>query len=73
MHRHGVLDTPEPKQVPLEQIDGMLSDWGLPHLGTYMFAANSRSKADRAEKKLGYQPTAPGLLETLESDFVACL
>lgn len=73
LQKHGALQTAEPKQVPLEQIDGMLSDWGLPHLGTYMFAANSRSKADRAAKKLGYSPTAPGLLETLESDFVACL
>ncbi|PPJ52871.1 hypothetical protein CBER1_11202 [Cercospora berteroae] len=76
LQKYGALETAEPKQVPLEQIDGMADDWGFwgfPHFGTYMFAANSRSKADRAAKKLGYRPTAPGLLEPLERDFVAAL
>ena len=49
-----------------------MSSWGIPHIATYMFAANSRTRADRAKKVLGYEPSAPSLWETLEADLSLC-
>lgn len=51
----------------------MMSAWGYPHIATYMFAANSRTRADRAKKVLGYKPKAPSLWEVLEADIEASL
>ena len=70
---HGVLDTEKTKSLPLEKVDGMMSAWGYPHIATYMFAANSRTMADRARKVLGYEPVAPSLWDTMEADFDAAL
>jgi hypothetical protein len=46
----------------------MLSERRYPDLGFYMFANNSRAKADRARKELGYVPKAPSLWEVVQSD-----
>jgi hypothetical protein len=41
------------------------------HIGRYMFAANSRSKAERAPKLFGHEPKAPSIWETMEADLLA--
>jgi hypothetical protein len=42
-----------------------------PGIGRYVFAANSRSKAERVPKPLGYEPKAPSIWETIEADLLA--
>jgi hypothetical protein len=70
---HGIIDSEEPTSVPLQQLDGMLGGFGIPHIATYMFAANSRTRADRARKVLGYEPKAPSLWDTMGADMLARL
>ena len=69
---HGRLNDAEPKQLPLDTVNGMMKSWGYPGIGSYMFAANSRSRADRAQNLFGYQPKAPSLWETMGADLLAC-
>lgn len=57
-----------PRSVPLDVVDPMLGHYGIPNLGRYLFAANSRTRAERAHERFGYGPTAPTLFETLEAD-----
>lgn len=73
MQSKGLIASAEPRSLPLEKVDGMMSAWGYPHIATYMFAANSRTRADRAKKVLGYKPKAPSLWEVLEADIEASL
>lgn len=73
MKSHNRIDTAEPKQLPLETVSDMLSDWKVPDIGAYMFAANSRTRAHRAPKLLGYEPKAPSLWDSMEADLLACL
>ncbi|CAK4032182.1 Hypothetical predicted protein [Lecanosticta acicola] len=70
--KHGLLEKEKaaPLQVSLERIDQTMQSYGFPHIGTYMFAANSRTWAHRAPKKLGYQPGAPKLWDQLEADLL---
>ena len=71
LKQHGVLENEEPKQVSLEKVNGMLRHYGLPGIALYMYAANSRTRADRAKKVLGYEPSAPSIWETMEADLLA--
>ncbi|KAF2654419.1 nucleoside-diphosphate-sugar epimerase [Lophiostoma macrostomum CBS 122681] len=71
LRKHAVIDNPEPLQVSLEQLDSMLENVPIPHISRYLFACNSRSRPDRAKKLFGYEPKAPGLLESLEADVLA--
>jgi hypothetical protein len=41
---------------------------GYERLARYLFASNSRTRPERAEKLFGYKGEAPGLLESLESE-----
>ena len=70
---HGIVRSEEPKSLPLEQMDGMMSAWGVPHVGTYIFAAKSRTRPDRAKKVVGYEPKAPSLWDAMEADLLACI
>ncbi|KAK3110712.1 hypothetical protein LTR53_014720 [Teratosphaeriaceae sp. CCFEE 6253] len=70
---HGVLATAEPKQLLLDEIALLSGGHPWAGLGTYLWAANSRTRADRAEKLFGFKPSAPGLWETLEEDLLACI
>ena len=70
---HGIVKSEEPKSLPLEQVDGMTSAWGAPHIGTYIFAAKSRTRLDRAKKVLDYGPKAPSLWDAMEADLLACI
>lgn len=68
LYEKGLIKAKEPKQVPLERVDGMMSSYGLPLLGRYMFASNSRSVATRAKDVLGWVPKAPSIWDVLEQD-----
>ncbi|KAI4605950.1 hypothetical protein J4E83_010376 [Alternaria metachromatica] len=68
LHKHGVIKDAEPVQIGLEELDGMANYPGFPKLARYLFASNSRTRAERAGEKWGYKGEAPGLLECLEGD-----
>ncbi|KAF1941140.1 NAD(P)-binding protein [Clathrospora elynae] len=70
LHKHGVIKDAEPVQVSLEQLDSMASFPGFEKLARYLFASNSRTRAERAEKLFAYKGEAPGLLENLEADIM---
>ncbi|KAI9839555.1 MAG: hypothetical protein M1819_002181 [Sarea resinae] len=72
LHAHGLLPSPTPVQLPIEQIGAMMAQIG-PQVGLYQFASNSRSRADRAPKVLGYKPSHPGFLDVLESDLLSAV
>lgn len=71
MKKHGMGENSEPVELDLKTVDGLIQMPGFGSVGTYLFAANARSKADRASEKLGYVPTAKGLMECLEEDLLA--
>jgi nucleoside-diphosphate-sugar epimerase len=73
LHAHGIIGDKEPKEVGLDTLDSMANIPGFPKLARYLFASNSRSRAERAGQLFGYKGQAPGLLETLESDIVAAV
>jgi nucleoside-diphosphate-sugar epimerase len=68
LHKNGVIGNSEVEEVGLDRIDGMVNLFGFETLGRYLFASNSRTKAERGEKLFGYQGEAPGLMEVLEQD-----
>lgn len=73
MHAHAATIPAEPKSLSLDEVDGMLSGRSMPHLGTYIFASNSRTEADRAQKLFGFEAKAPGLFDCIEADVLGCL
>ena len=73
LYEHGVIPAAEPVSIDLTQLDSMANIPGFPRLARYLFASNSRSRPERAEKLFGYAPKATGLMETLESDIVQVL
>ncbi|KAJ4299428.1 hypothetical protein N0V90_004673 [Kalmusia sp. IMI 367209] len=73
LKKRGVIEDDEPVQVSLDQIDQTAKHPRFPMLGRYLYASNSRTRAQRAEKLFGYQGKAPGLLESLEEDVLAAL
>lgn len=73
MHANGLIPTAEPRQLPLDQIRAMdLGDPSWGYMGLYTFACNTRVRADRARRDLGYDPKAPSVLELMEVDLMAC-
>jgi nucleoside-diphosphate-sugar epimerase len=72
LQKQGIISTAEPVSIDLETVDGMANTYfpGFPKLARYLFASNSRTSADRAEKLFGYKAEAPGLMEMLESDIL---
>lgn len=71
LKKHGLIQQEELKQVSIDQVDTMIKSRHYPSIGRHMFAANSRSKAERAPKLLGYEPKAPSIWETMEADLLA--
>jgi len=71
MAKHGFL-SPEsavPKQLPAADVDFMISIAGYEApLGRYMFASNSRTVSDRAEKLFGYKAQHASVYESMEAD-----
>ncbi|KAF7338105.1 NAD(P)-binding protein [Mycena venus] len=64
----GLIESAEPKEVTVENIQSMLGGTGL---GLYLFGSNSRSRADRARNVFGWKPTGPGFMEVMEADLLA--
>lgn len=58
-------------QLSFARINDMMQSYNFPGIGTYMFAANSRTRAERTQKRFGYQPSAPGLWEVIEAEVLA--
>jgi nucleoside-diphosphate-sugar epimerase len=73
MHEQGAIADPKPSPISLEQLDCLLKVPGYEKLARYLFASNSRTKAERAERLYGYKGEAPGLLESLEGDVLDAL
>lgn len=74
--KHGVLksaDTVNFSTENSEEVDSMLSEWGVPKLDRYLFASNSRMRADRAKKVLGYEGKGKGLSECIEEELVVMI
>ena len=69
----GKIEDAEPKQLPTETVASMLGSRGVKDLGLYMFAANSRTRAHRAEKLFGYKAKHPSFWDTVEADVLATL
>ncbi|KAK4548808.1 hypothetical protein LTR36_008581 [Oleoguttula mirabilis] len=68
---NGMPETAEPKAISLEEIAGTYVTPSGYRIGTYMFAANSRTRAHRAAKLSGYSPSAPTVFERMEADLLA--
>ena len=73
MYQQGAIAEPKPSPISLEQLDALLKVPGYEKLARYLFASNSRTKAERAERLYGYKAEAPGLLESLEGDVLDAL
>lgn len=71
LHSKGVIPSTVAKSISEQEIASLYP--ATPDLGFTTFACNSRSRADRAAKELGYVPTAPGFWDTLESDLTDAL
>jgi hypothetical protein len=72
LESHGLIKSAEPKQIPVDVVKAMWLGGDWPYLGLYTFACNTRAKADRAKKYLGYQPSSPSVLDCMEDDLLAC-
>jgi nucleoside-diphosphate-sugar epimerase len=70
---HGVILHAEPVQVDLERLDAMANIPHFPKLARYLYASNSRTRAERAKRLWGYKGEAPGLMEGLEADVLDAL
>ncbi|KAF2162049.1 hypothetical protein M409DRAFT_58506 [Zasmidium cellare ATCC 36951] len=68
LHKHNLIAGSEPQQVPLGTIKTTLAAPGRPHRGTYFFASNARTRAERATKALGWKSQAPDLMDVLEEE-----
>lgn len=73
LQRHGAILDAEPVQVSLEELDGMARHPRFGKIARYLFASNSRTRPERAEKLFGYRGEAPGLLEFLQGDVLEAL
>ncbi|ORY11751.1 NAD(P)-binding protein [Clohesyomyces aquaticus] len=73
LKKQGVIQNEEPIEVSLEHIDSMLQEINYSNISRYLFASNSRTRADRALRLFGYEPKAPTLMETLEADILSAL
>jgi hypothetical protein len=71
LHAQGRLSAPDPKQLDLATIDGLMQHRVIANIARYLFAANSRSSADRARKLFDFHPSQPGLWDELEADLAA--
>lgn len=71
LKRHGMLPVEEPREAGEEEVMDMLPQYGRRGIGLYMYAANSRTRSDRAREVLGYVPSAPSIWESMEGDLLA--
>lgn len=71
LQEHGVIADGKPVPITLEKLDSLINYPRYPKIGRYMLAANSRTRAERAEKLFGYAGKEPSLLESLKEDVLA--
>lgn len=71
LKKHQIIENAEPVQVGLERLDKMAPHPTYLGLARYLFASNSRTRAERAEKLWGYSGQAPGLMESLEDELLS--
>ena len=71
--KRGVVGSPEPVRMDLEEVDGMVYWERFPALARYLYASNSRTRAERARELWGYEGRERGLLECVEGDVLAAL
>lgn len=71
LQKHGIVQNAELVQVDLERLDQMAKHPTYQRLARYLFASNSRSRPERAEKLWGYKAQAPSLMECLEDEFLS--
>jgi hypothetical protein len=64
----GVVQTPAPVVVDLKTLDAMANIPHFPKLARYLYASNSRTRAEKAEQLWGFRGEAPGLMEVLAED-----
>ncbi|KAJ7905769.1 nucleoside-diphosphate-sugar epimerase [Mycena olivaceomarginata] len=64
----GLIESAEPKEITVEETRSMSGGSGF---SLYLFASNSRSRADRGRNVFGWKPTGPGFLEVMEADLLA--
>ncbi|KAI0554299.1 NAD(P)-binding protein [Xylaria curta] len=64
----GEISSADAQSISNEEMASLFPD--APDTGFFSFGCNSRSKADRAAKELGYVPKAPSLWDVLESDLM---
>ncbi|KAF3038108.1 hypothetical protein E8E12_004378 [Didymella heteroderae] len=64
----GALQDPVPVEVDLQRLDEMANIPHFPKLARYLYASNSRTRAERAEGLWGYSGEAPGLMKVLADD-----
>jgi nucleoside-diphosphate-sugar epimerase len=69
LHRQGCIPSEEVVEVSLSEMDCMANFLPqFPLLGRYLFAGNSRTRADRAGGMWGYEAREKGLMECLDAD-----
>ncbi|KAK3626054.1 hypothetical protein LTR56_020067 [Elasticomyces elasticus] len=75
LHQQGVVSDPKPIQISLEELDACVTIPGYEDMkvGRYLFASNSRTRAERSGKLFGYKGQSPGLLESLEAEILASI
>ncbi|RSM20140.1 hypothetical protein CDV31_000935 [Fusarium ambrosium] len=69
----GQLETEEPKQISLHELDSLLAEIPVKGAARLVFGSNSRSKPDRARKLLGYKPRGRSFLDSLEDDLISAM
>ncbi|RMJ20140.1 hypothetical protein CDV36_000238 [Fusarium kuroshium] len=69
----GQLETEEPKQISLQDLDSLLAEIPVEGAARLIFGSNSRSNPDRARKLLGYKPMGRSFLDSLEDDLTRAM
>jgi hypothetical protein len=68
--RHGLIQDEQPVQTSLEEMDGMQLHPAYPQVARYLFASNSRTRADRAKRLWQYEGKSNGLMDCLEDELL---
>lgn len=73
LQNHGVITNGEPVEVTLEKLDSLITYPGYDKIARYLFASNSRTRAERAEALFGYVGKEASVLECLGEDVLAAI
>ncbi|KAH7018759.1 nucleoside-diphosphate-sugar epimerase [Ilyonectria destructans] len=70
LQAQGLISTNEPQHITLDELEKKLPGIPVPGVQQVLFAANSRTKANRAQKVLGVRPKSEGFLDSLEGNLL---